>query len=236
MKRIIIASLILAMIVGLGIAFAGTKGNGAPPGPHYNLNIIGKEKPKGKAPPVDTSDGSNNGHRIFVPLNDKCQILLQEGPFDVIDYDGTDGKARFQLPMPDEDETPDDQVTYSDYSVFIRLRGKPNGRVIITTCLYDKDTGGILVPSDQVVDMTRLTGKGNNKFVNVSQQLLYVYAWIWNETKKVWEYQRIPLFDDDAYGYLWDYDNRGCKIAQLRFYLGVTTPIDPAVPPGPPPS
>src|SRR6058998_3481249 len=46
-----------------GTASVTTKGNGAPSGSHYNLNIIGVPKNK-------TADMNNNdGHRIFVQLN-----------------------------------------------------------------------------------------------------------------------------------------------------------------------
>src|SRR2546425_8416107 len=46
-----------------GTASVTTKGNGAPSGSHYNLNIIGVPKDK-------TADMNNNdGHRIFVELN-----------------------------------------------------------------------------------------------------------------------------------------------------------------------
>ena len=49
-----------ASIFSMG-AFAG-QGNGAPAGPHYNLNIIGVENPK-----KSTMTGSNR-HTIFMPL------------------------------------------------------------------------------------------------------------------------------------------------------------------------
>jgi hypothetical protein len=37
---------------------------------------------------------------------------------------------------------------------------------------------------------------------------------------------RLPLFDDRLQEYLWDYDNRGLRIAQLRFYECSTTVPD----------
>ena len=125
MKQLIVTCMIFAMIVGLGIAFADKpqdpadetyNGNGAPSGPHFNLNIIGVKNTKDKDPEEITS----NGRRIFVPLNDRIRILLQEGPFEVIDYDGTDGLATFQLPASDPEN---DGIT--EYSVFVRGLGSP---------------------------------------------------------------------------------------------------------------
>src|SRR5687768_6208230 len=53
-------------------------GNGAPSGHEFQLNLIGV--PKGKS-----TDTSNNGRRIFIPLAGTTKILLQEGDFAVID-------------------------------------------------------------------------------------------------------------------------------------------------------
>jgi hypothetical protein len=77
---------LLASVVFTSSAIAG---NGAPQGAHdYQLNIIG------------TSDKNPNltggsGARIFVDLNGDSRIALQEGPFAVIDANGTDGWAIF---------------------------------------------------------------------------------------------------------------------------------------------
>ena len=83
---------------------------------HYNLNIIGVPKAK-------TADMTgDSGHRIFVPLTGKVSISLKEGDFQVLDANGTDGKASFQLPNPDPDN---DGTTL--YSVYARALGKPGG-------------------------------------------------------------------------------------------------------------
>src|SRR5688572_7711813 len=68
-------------------------GNGAPRGAHFNLNIIGTGPKNGEM--------NSNGHVIFVPLTGSTKILLSEGPFGVLDANGTDGSASFQLPNPD---------------------------------------------------------------------------------------------------------------------------------------
>ena len=62
MKRVVLT--ILTVAVAASPALAQT-GNGAPSGPHYNLNIIGVEK--GKNPPLTGSER----HTIFVALGKK---------------------------------------------------------------------------------------------------------------------------------------------------------------------
>ena len=105
-------------------ASLSARGNDAPTGKHYNLNIIGMSKEK-------TADMTgNNGHRMFVKLWGNTKIMLIEGDdFAVLDANGTDGRAEFQLPNPDPDG---DGV--SSYSIWLRALGKPGGKAVITTC------------------------------------------------------------------------------------------------------
>ncbi len=233
MKKIVIASLIVVMVVGVSWAIKtedGTKLTGK----HYNLNIIATKEKN-----VDPDEGVSNGRRIFVRSGGNTRILLREGPFDVLDYDGTDGVAKFQLPHPDVDEAPDNQVTQSDYSVFIRVRGKPGGEIRMQTIGIDDQ--GVEYGSDYMVVEVRTTGKGTSKFKNVSKELLYIYAWIYNWKTETWEYKRLPLFDPSLEEYLWDVNtNDKFKIAQLRFYPVSTDippiPTDPGAPPADPPT
>ncbi len=92
-KSVIIGALALCGLFIAAQAFAVT-GNGAPNGPHFNLNIVGVKNAK-------TADMTgSNGHVIFVPLNGSTRINLSEGDFQVLDANGTDGPAAFQLPNP----------------------------------------------------------------------------------------------------------------------------------------
>lgn len=211
MKKVIITSVIFAMVVGLGISFAekpqdpvdGYNGNGAPSGPHFNLNIIGVEEPKN----VDPVDGGNNGHRMFVLLDGRIRILLQEGPFAVIDYDGTDGTAKFQLPKPDPEN---DGITV--YSVFVRGLGSPQGNPHADIEPGFIDEFGNEWYSVETVTVQRK--RGQSKFVNVSKELLYVYVDM--DLNGVPE--RYPLFSNELWQFFWDYNNKGLKLCQLRFY------------------
>ncbi len=171
-----------------------------PNGTHYSLNLIGVPNPK-------TADMTNNdGHRIFVNLEGKTQILLGAGEFQVLDANGTDGKAKFQLPNPDPDN---DGIT--TYCVWARALGKPGGTSQITTAATDPLTGETMYSLETRV-FTRIFGKST--FADVSKYLLYVYADV-NGDGVV---ERVPLFDDRLQDYFWEYDNNGLKLVQLRFY------------------
>lgn len=176
-------------------------GNGAPSGAHYNLNIIGV--PKGKEASMD----GNNGHRIFVNLEGNSKIMLAEGEtFQVLDANGTDGSAAFQLPNPDPEN---DGIT--EYSVWARALGKPGGGSTMTTCATVVETQEDICSSGNVVSVRN---KGKSSFTNVSRDLLYIYADLDGDGKD----ERYPLFDDALEDYYWNYDNNGLKILQLRFY------------------
>src|SRR3989442_6258243 len=80
-----IAVLLIVAIIGPAPAGAG---NGAPNGPHYNLNIIGVSDPKTQ--PLTNSDR----HTIFVALGKDVSvtsnIYLTPGPFAVSDGNAFD--------------------------------------------------------------------------------------------------------------------------------------------------
>ncbi len=168
-------------------------------GAHYNLNIIGMDKGK------SASLTGGSGHRIFVPLSGATKINLSEGEFSVLDANGTDGTAAFQLPSPDPDN---DGVTR--YSVWVRALGKPGGRAEAETCA----TGSDGTDYCSIYSMVAVRERGKQSFTNVSRQLLYVYA----DTDGDGDIDRHPLFDDALGDYFWSYDNDGLRLAQLRFY------------------
>jgi len=198
----------LMLLAFSSVAYAGS-GNGAPTGSHYNLNIIGVSKDK-------TADMvGNQGHRIFVKLEGKSKIYLKEAPegegFQVLDANGTDGNgAKFQLPDPDPN---DDLVT--EYSVFARALGKPGGQSFMTTCFeyFDEELGeDVELCSNETLTLTRR--KGKQSFRNVSKEVLTLVIDVDGDGVL----ERVGLFDEELYEYFWGYDNRGLKIAQLRFY------------------
>lgn len=184
-------------------ASASLKGNGAPAGKHFNLNLIGV--PKNKTATI------TSGNRIFLPLEGSAKVLLSQGDFLVIDANGTDGSAAFQLPAPDADG---DGVT--SYSVFARALGKPNGSIKANTCASDIVSGELVCSLETLVQVRT---KGKSSFSNVSRELLSISADIDGDGTV----ERVPLFDSRLEDFFWDFDNQGLKLLQLRFIEVPTT-------------
>ncbi|MES2796041.1 MAG: hypothetical protein V4683_08750 [Bacteroidota bacterium] len=188
-------------------------GNGAPSGAHYTLNIIGMAKGK-------TADMTgDNGHRIFMPLWGTSKIMLNEGPdFMVLDGNGTDGTASFQLPNPD----PDGDGTTS-YSIWMRALGTPGGKAVVTTCAdADLTDGYYEVCSSESLNVERT--RGASKFTNVTRTLLTIliddtFTFTDGDGVEVEvKAGRYTIFDPIFEDYFWKYDNAGLKLLQLRFY------------------
>jgi hypothetical protein len=198
-------------------------GNGAPSGAHYNLNIIGVPHEKS----ADMSEGG--GHVIFVGLgstNSKktTRIVLSPGDdFLVLDKNGTDGRASFQLPSD----------VSSTYSVFARALGKPGGEASLMLCAMEPGLDGVLGTDDdvEICGGTEVFMR-NKKFTDVSATLLFLSATVDPEStlgiclglddplvEDEPDVQTdIGLFDPCLEGYLWEYTNSGLKLLQFRFY------------------
>lgn len=205
-------------IVAAVPAGTGTTGNGAPSGAHYTLNVIGVAKDK------SPNMTGGNGHRIFVGLGrtneaSSTRIDLTPGEFAVLDANGTDGRAAFQLPNPD----PDGDGTTA-YSVYVRALGKPGGKATMQSCYDDAQTGDTWCAVDIVGGVEPIiierTKGGVEKFDNVSKDLLYVDVCVAVDatTGACTDSVVKPLFSDALDAYFWQYDNEGLKVAQLRFY------------------
>jgi hypothetical protein len=185
-------------------------GNGAPSGAHYNLNLIGVSDKTAEMTGA-------NGRVIFVKLWGNTKIFLTEGPFQVLDANGTDQDgAAFQLPNPDPDG---DGVTA--YSVFVRALGKPGGTATLQSCYTFEGEEWCAVDFAGGVEPILLDNTTRpSKFENVSKDLLFVDFCVEfdEDTGECLEVDQIPLFSDETLGYLWSYDNQGLRLAQLRFY------------------
>jgi hypothetical protein len=203
-------SLLIVLMVSSLLAvpvFAGTTGNGAQSGAHFNLNIIGVPKAKS----VDPADYANMGHRIFVPLIGPSRISLVPGPdFRVIDYDGTDGSAKLQLVDPFPEGVVGDTAVYK---IYVRALGKPGGTAIITSGFTDEN--GADWYSLETVTVTRT--KGRTLFSDKTLELTTIYVDITDDG--IDNPIRYRLFDNALWDYFWQYDNNGLKLCQLRFYM-----------------
>lgn len=224
MKKLFLFSLVFVLTLSLGYGMA-MAGNGAPSGPHYNLNIIGMDKAK-------TADmtGSHR-HTIFVALGKneavKTNIYLTEGDFRVCDGNGFDpaydcegneiGRkdgAVFQLPANgcwlDDCVTPSDQV----YEVYARALGTPGGSGTITTCIETEDEFGDPITVCSTENVLLVRNAGPSKFKDVTKELTTIKVDLDGDGK----YERYGLFENALWQYLWEYDNKGLRLVQLRFY------------------
>lgn len=195
-------------------------GNGAPSGAHYTLNLVGVKK--GKNVNMDSGSGSV----IFVGLGSAqttvtTKIMLSQsfdGSFQVIDKNGTDGTAAYQLPAP------------GTYTVWARALGTPGGSARITTCA--EDVAGNGATTDEVCSTQNevfVRGTGKSVFRNVTQALTTILisealeeaaylACGGNDTVGNTGEIRVDLFDPCLENYFWKYDNNGLKLLQIRFY------------------
>jgi hypothetical protein len=185
------------IIVAASPAYAGV-GNGAPNGPHFNLNLIGAKTTN--CPQTESS----GGNVIFVALFGNSKIELQQGTtFAVLDNNAcTDGVAQFQLPPPTDVNTGAQQ-----YTVWARVEGTPGGSGTITTCGVDA-TGTTICSLGTTISTRDL----KQNFHNVTTQLTQVCGVI-NGVQ-----QCVDIFNSALTNYFWSYDNQGNKVLQLRFY------------------
>jgi len=215
---------VLAVKPGNG---AGGVGSGG-----FQLNLIGMD-----ADDKLTNDGGNNGHRIFVPLDGPTRILLTAGDYAVLDADGTDGVASFQLPDPGNCDDVIFENCTLEYAVWIRVLGQPSDApYAIVTCateVNDLNGDGVAdeVCSVETVAEPSANGPGKNaKFVNVTRELLTLCI----DTNLLVDSNgdgnltndcnlRAELFDEKFVNYLWEVDANGHRLAQLRF---IPTPVE----------
>jgi hypothetical protein len=211
-------------------------GNGAPSGAHYNLNIIGVSK--GKTANLTNSDR----HTIFVALGSKnngvsTSIYLTQGPFQVCDGNGFDQAydcngtpisvngsnklgAVFQLPC--DTATVGGTTTGTcpsgtseAYSVWARALGGPGGSATITTCAYD-NTGTLVCSTENAV---LVRGSGKQMFKDVTTDLTTLSCTAGTAgCPCLTGTCTFEIFDSSFEQFLWDYDNQGLRLAQVRFY------------------
>jgi hypothetical protein len=205
-----LAAILAAATCTTAVAAAqqATTGNGAPSGSHYNLNIIGVPKFKNQ-----NMDGG--GNVIFVGLGTSLttvttKILLSQsadGTFEVLDKNGTDGEAKFSLPAP------------GGYTVWARPLGKPGGQSKITTCATFVDPlTGISEELCSTQNEVFVRGTGKSSFRNVTQALTTIELVAGSPAAIACGKTTVSLFDPCLQDFLWQYDNNGLKLLQIRFY------------------
>jgi hypothetical protein len=194
---------------------AGGGGNGGPNGAHYNLNIAAvmpNNRPNDSKP--------SQRHTIIAPYNTQsgnvdCRINLANGgsdfDFEVVDGFCLDGDASFILPDPD----PGADSNRIEYQVWLRLAGgAPGTGANLTTCAEDAGGANKECSTENTITITG-SKKTPPKFHNVTRELLTLCV---DTDDTAGCDTRVFLFDDDFEEYFWEYDNRGNRLAQLRFY------------------
>jgi hypothetical protein len=216
-----IRTLVAATFIAAPLAaFAG---NGAPSGAHYNLNILGKTNCS-----PESLTGSNR-HTIQVLLNggqraedidgtlalnidkrNKIYLgLSPDGTFQVTDGNACDGNgAEFMLPAP------------GTYEIYARALGKPGGESTTTTCATGAGDDLILGNEDDEIvcsteNVVLVRGTGKSSFRNVTRELTTLTADLDGDGDAD---DTVNIFDPSLYDYFWNYENRGLRLAQLRFY------------------
>lgn len=243
--KLIHATLATALTLAVASsAFAA--GNGAPSGSHYSLNIIGVSK--GKNPSMTGSDrhtifvalGTKSAAvttKIYLYQGEDFQVCDGNGFDAAIDCAGnpigSNLGAVFQLPCNTNISldgadvlAPCDGGAEDSYDVFARALGQPGGSAVITTCATEKqdvDQNGVLdtiCSTENTVDiLTRKTGQP--VFQNVTNELTSLVVCVDVDPDPMVEdivCTRYALFRDEFQDFFWQYDNKGLRLAQIRFY------------------
>ena len=222
----------LVLAVLLFIPVVSATGNGAQSGPHFNLNIIGKYNLKNADADVKTATGT---HVIFCPLTRNedvaCRIYLTEGDYQVLDGNGIDGVARFQIPDPYADGADLDDATAADarYRIYVRVLGTPGGIGKITAGLCEaaedvciSDSEGFWL-SEEYLPLASHSPSNkespNQKFVDATHVLTTINV----DGHHIGLFETDPFhlgdtLGDTEYAYFWDIVNKDMKVIQMRFY------------------
>lgn len=219
MKKLIAVTFTILTVIMLGVSpvFAGIGSDIPDNGAHYNLNIIGV--PHGKT--ADMTDSSR--HTIFVPLGangavKSCKINVvrnttSPSQFEVLDGNATDGSATIAVPFQD--------YGTMSFNVYATALGTPGGQANVDATVTFKDGtyGSLLMGSFELK-----RGKGSPKPVDISD-IFRASGWIDVDASGTFDSTIDTSFDDvwvfnvpTFLSYLWDYDNQGLKLMQVRFY------------------
>jgi hypothetical protein len=240
MPRIVLLALFTTLVASPVLAQTG---NGAPSGPHYNLNIIGIDPEKAKK--VDMTD--SNRHTIFVKLGVRKQdgtgavetkiYLGASNDFVVCDGNGFDAAhdctntlispsngAVFGLPCNTNLSDPDgagpgtlipcDVNETAAYQVWARALGSPKGGPQSTTTTCATDSSdSTLVCSTESMVLVRERGT-RSVFKEYTNELTSILADVDGDG----DLDRVSLFAGGLVDWYWNYVNEGVRLAQIRFY------------------
>jgi hypothetical protein len=215
-------------------------GNGFPSGRHYTLNIIGVPHDKELA----DMTGSHR-HTIFVPLNSGEDVDRQvkikyitnpdDNSFQVLDGNATDdNEATIQVPYEYCDDLVAGCTELLSYMVFARGLGKPGpetGAIVTAECEYTLDVVDPDGKEGITCEETLLLGEFEvfrpkkkpitKDITNIfrAEGCLDLDGEVGICDSGDLEFRNIWIFNIPYLGsYMWDYDNNGLKVMQVRFY------------------
>jgi hypothetical protein len=170
-------------------------------GAHYTLNILGKKNVGGD---FDNPDR----HTMFVPLDGDANITMTQGDeFAVLDGNGMDGDAIFQIPSGEA----------KNFKVYVVSLGKPGNGVDIDYpdgWIYNNDTGLWYVE----IATVHVVGHSKKPVWTDATEWFYM-EYEWADGGMIWEgyMWNVPTELFDETGYWWDM--QGCdQHLQVRFY------------------
>ena len=226
--RMVCAFVILAFCVGTALA---QNSNPCPGDKEYQFNIIGVKNVK------NTDMTNDQGHRIFVPLNGKTSIYmtgdtnpgltgLQCGnSFDILDANGTDGRATILVPCDPLTATNlDPNVCFDVYATPL---GTPGGKTDVdvvcdfdSTCLEcDIDSGNC---GTGTIDFS-LAGHSGKPVTKDITKFFRASGCIDRNASGTCDAGDISFSNEWIFNieqleyYYWDYDNDGNRVVQIRF-------------------
>jgi hypothetical protein len=221
-KAVIVLSAVLLSSAGLAApaAYAGSGVGALAKNKAYSINVIAHDNcPAGSFDETSRRTiavlagftDSPNGTQ-FVSLNKTNKIFLAPASdFSIPDGNACDGDGA-QVELPSDVST--------TYEVFVRLVGKPNSKIDVSTCAVDTTgvvtgtAGTVLCSTDNFVK-TRMTGKGEPSFTNATSQLLFITNPL---LSTLCSGGKCSLFDSNLQDYFWDWNTpQGRPHAQLWF-------------------
>ena len=229
---------LLACSLGSPSLHAGAFGNDGMVGKHFQVNLIGVSHDK----IVDMTD--SNRRAIFVPLDSgddvarKVKIKYVAGDsFAVLDGNATDDNvAIIQVPHEYCDDYTSGCTDLVAYDVYAIALGKPHGSALVSAeCNYTLDVVDAGGTGDLACEDTLLMGsfelsrsKGKPKVEDITDifraegcldvaELDGTYSGTC-ESGDI-EFSNLWIFNiEQLEYYMWDYDNNGLKLMQVRFY------------------
>ncbi len=183
-------------------------GDNKPSGNHYSLNLVGVPDDKYD----NFYDDEKSEESIYVGLGGNSKVMVrkttQDEGFGIINANGLEDRALFQLPTSSETE----------YQLFVRPLGIP--RAESQPHDVDPSTNEDIASMGASI-LVRKDGADRDADIASKLSTVNVAAEDLNGDDVIDELDiaTYKIFDEVLEGYLWEYNDEGLKVSQLRFYF-----------------